>query len=773
MREPSQVFTLLETIYHAFDVIAKRRRVFKVETVGDCYVAVAGLPEPRKDHHTVMARFARDCMYTFNILTKKLEVSLGPDTGDLGLRTGLHSGQVTAGVLRGERARFQLFGDSVNTTARMESNGMRNKIHISQETADLLVGAGKGHWITPRAEKITAKGKGELQTYWLDLKGDAGKSQRSGSSESDGDAHSEIALDEPIGADVAEASAAKPSAGKHQRLVDWNTDILLRLLREITARREASVEERRESTANVSRLRNLEQGDIHKRDTILDEVEEIVNLPKFNTSALKVQRDPEMVDLGEDVFNQLRDYVATIAAMYRDNSFHNFEHASHVAMSTVKLLSRIVAPDIEVEDDNEEEKLHSLHDHTYGITSDPLTQFACIFSALIHDVDHVGVPNTQLIKEKSHVAAVYRNKSVAEQNSVDLAWDLLMDHNYEELRRCIYSNESEFKRFRQLVVNAVMATDIMDKDLKKLRNIRWEKAFSETSQKLDLYFEDTINRKATIVIEHLIQASDVSHTMQHWHIYRKWNERLFHEMYKAYIQGRAETDPSENWYKGEMGFFDFYIIPLAKKLKDCGVFGVSSDEYLNYAMKNRKEWELRGQEVVESMMECVDEIYADSGKTGPKQIASAPREASPKQLGKSAVEEESISESDTDTVVSRGSVPTQVLQSPPLVESREEIPSELVAKSAPSPPSPPLVQKPPAEKAQKPLPSPPLAQKPPAAKTKKPPTEKRSKQGLGTYKRSESGTETVLELTDSDSGSSARRAPAVSPAPKVADFMFM
>ena len=58
MREPAQVFTLLETIYHEFDQIAKRRRVFKVETVGDCYVAVAGLPEFRKDHATVMVSSA-------------------------------------------------------------------------------------------------------------------------------------------------------------------------------------------------------------------------------------------------------------------------------------------------------------------------------------------------------------------------------------------------------------------------------------------------------------------------------------------------------------------------------------------------------------------------------------------------------------------------------------------------------------------------------------------------------------------------------------------
>ena len=121
VREPSQVFTLLETVYAAFDVLAKRRRVFKVETVGDCCkllmahcsiaylricqsltkgdfntipvhcvyqsdVAVTGLPEPRKDHALVMCRFARDCVERFNELVGQLETLLGPDTADLAVR---------------------------------------------------------------------------------------------------------------------------------------------------------------------------------------------------------------------------------------------------------------------------------------------------------------------------------------------------------------------------------------------------------------------------------------------------------------------------------------------------------------------------------------------------------------------------------------------------------------------------------------------------------------------------------------------------------------
>lgn len=69
-------------------------------------------------------------------------------------------------------------------------------------------------------------------------------------------------------------------------------------------------------------------------------------------------------------------------------------------------------------------------------------------------------------------------------------------------------------------------------------------------------------------------------------------------MYTAYKTGRIATDPSTSWYNGEIGFFDFYVIPLAKKLDACGVFGVSGHEYLNYAEQNRREWEQKGQEIV-------------------------------------------------------------------------------------------------------------------------------------------------------------------------------
>ena len=157
------MFKLLETIYACFDDIAKRLDVFKVETIGDCYVAVTGLPQPNPQHAVVCAQFAYRCLVAMKRLTHQLELTLGPGTSELSLRIGLHSGPVTAGVLRGEKARFQLFGDTMNTASRMERTGDAGKIQVSEVTASLLTEAGKGYWLTKRIGTVAVKGKGEMQ----------------------------------------------------------------------------------------------------------------------------------------------------------------------------------------------------------------------------------------------------------------------------------------------------------------------------------------------------------------------------------------------------------------------------------------------------------------------------------------------------------------------------------------------------------------------------------------------------------------------------------
>lgn len=525
-REPSQVFILLETLYRAMDKAAKRLGVFKVETVGDCYVAATGIPEPQKNHAQIMARFARTTLIKINRLTKDLEAQLGPGTADLAMRFGVHSGPVTAGVLRGQKSRFQLFGDTMNTASRIETSGIKNKIHLSQETADLLTASGHRHWFVPREGTVSLKGKGECQTYWLSLAGDSSSYASSAQSDDFSDTESRASrefkpkwngrvnqvLSILEGSNLADVMGLGELDSTVKRLVDWNTDVLLRCLEGVEARRNA------ERVATGKRIVHVPLP-IETRtggsNLVLDEVQMVIALPDYDEE-IAARAAQENVFLLAEVQQELRDYVTCIASGYKKNSFHNFEHASHVILSANKLLKRIVAPD-QVGNKKQEITSRDLHEYTYGIGTDPIAQLAVVFSALIHDVGHTGVPNGQLAKEDPALAEKYIHKSVAEQRSVDVAWELLMLPHFKNLRASIYQDEDERRRFRHLVVNSVMATDIFDKELKALRESRWDIAFHSKEHDSDIAFK---HHKATIVIEHIIQASDVSHTMQHWHIYK-------------------------------------------------------------------------------------------------------------------------------------------------------------------------------------------------------------------------------------------------------------
>lgn len=145
----------------------EQHNVFKLGTIGDCYIAVTGIPDPIDDHASVLTQFSFDARDKVREVCEELEKE-GLDTRKLDMRFGIHSGAITAGILRGTKSRFELFGDTINTASRMESTGVGGKIQVSAETAELIRYDRKERWLVKRDGMMSAKGKGDLQTYWAE-----------------------------------------------------------------------------------------------------------------------------------------------------------------------------------------------------------------------------------------------------------------------------------------------------------------------------------------------------------------------------------------------------------------------------------------------------------------------------------------------------------------------------------------------------------------------------------------------------------------------------
>ncbi|XP_052067318.1 atrial natriuretic peptide receptor 1-like [Mytilus californianus] len=171
---PIQVVELLNSLYTLFDDTIKTYEVYKVETIGDAYMVVSGLPERNGDKHaSEMAYVALDLLHA----VRMFRLPHDPESC-LRIRIGLHSGPVVAGVVGLTMPRYCLFGDTVNTASRMESNGEAMKIHISNATANML--NEKAMFDIVKRGELKIKGKGVMVTYWLEgTKKDVSSSQQS------------------------------------------------------------------------------------------------------------------------------------------------------------------------------------------------------------------------------------------------------------------------------------------------------------------------------------------------------------------------------------------------------------------------------------------------------------------------------------------------------------------------------------------------------------------------------------------------------------------
>jgi class 3 adenylate cyclase len=161
---PSRLILLLNSVFSAFDELARRHGLEKIKTIGDAYMVVGGAPAPRADHAAaiaVMALEMRDAAAQFG-------------EGGLALRIGLHSGPAVAGVIGTAKYSYDLWGDTVNTASRMESHGVPGEIHVSEACRAALA----GQFVLEQRGVVEIKGKGPMQTWWLKGRASAGADAR-------------------------------------------------------------------------------------------------------------------------------------------------------------------------------------------------------------------------------------------------------------------------------------------------------------------------------------------------------------------------------------------------------------------------------------------------------------------------------------------------------------------------------------------------------------------------------------------------------------------
>jgi class 3 adenylate cyclase len=153
---PAQLVANLNWLFSEFDAIARELGVEKIKMIGDAYMVVAGVPEPRADHAQAIAEMALRMIETVKRANRELETPFKA-------RIGIHSGPVVAGIIGTHRFLYDVWGDTVNVASRLESNSRANRIQVSRTTAGHL----EGDFVLEPRGTVGIKGKGRLETYFL------------------------------------------------------------------------------------------------------------------------------------------------------------------------------------------------------------------------------------------------------------------------------------------------------------------------------------------------------------------------------------------------------------------------------------------------------------------------------------------------------------------------------------------------------------------------------------------------------------------------------
>ncbi len=313
------------------------------------------------------------------------------------------------------------------------------------------------------------------------------------------------------------------------------------------------------------------------------------------------------------VQKELREFVEEVAQRYNNVCFHSFEHASHVMMSATKMVTML--PQRNLSDIDLEQLARYNDEKSKWTISDPWLHLSICLAALLHDVEHKGIPNHQLLHEQDYLSVEYGSSSCmssfAECYSVDVGILILESRPYKSLCAAIYTRPD----IHLVISDLILITDIASEARRNMCLSKWNMAYPKgngnQNTKAMKYDEKYV---AKAISDQIIQAADVSHTMQSFETFLKWNQRLYYELLSAYRNGRTNpsnsTHPGKNWYVGQLAFYRNYVIPLAERLDSCGaLYHPNGKNFSAFAKRNRDQWQKDGKEWTENLVSSAEKVH--------------------------------------------------------------------------------------------------------------------------------------------------------------------